>query len=54
MFAVMLYYFIQFYLKLLVQMSDITDAVTSGEGDLSKRLRFIKRGGMSLRQFHSK
>ncbi len=44
MFAVMLYYFIQFYLKLLVQMSDITDAVTSGEGDLSKRLPVYKEG----------
>ncbi len=48
MFAVMLYYFIQFYLKLLVQMSDITDAVTSGEGDLSKRLPVYKEGGNEL------
>mgnify|MGYP001282604450 CR=1 FL=1 len=43
-FAVMLYYFIQFYFKLLVQMSDITDAVTSGDGDLSKRLPVDKEG----------
>jgi len=43
-FAVMLYYFIQYYLGLLVQLSSIADAVTSGHGDLSKRLPVNKEG----------
>jgi len=36
--AVFLYYFLGFYLRLASRMSEITDAVTEGHGDLSKRL----------------
>lgn len=38
MFAVFLYYFMQAYLRFLVVMSEIIDAVTRGKGDLSKRI----------------
>jgi methyl-accepting chemotaxis protein len=43
-FAVFLYYFLQYYLRLLTRMSDITDAVTTGHGDLSKRLPVDREG----------
>jgi len=43
-FAVFLYYFMQYYLKLLVTMSRIIDAVTKGHGDLSKRIPVNREG----------
>lgn len=47
-FAVFLYYFLQAYLKLLVNMSSITDAVTEGHGDLSKRIPVKRDRGNEL------
>ncbi|ADD68974.1 methyl-accepting chemotaxis sensory transducer [Denitrovibrio acetiphilus DSM 12809] len=46
-FAVFLYYFMQYYLKLLATMSRIIEAVTKGHGDLSKRLP-VKKDGNEL------
>lgn len=43
-FAVFLYYFMQYYLKLLVTMSRIIEAVTKGHGDLSKRIPVNREG----------
>jgi len=42
--AVFLYYFLQYYLRLLTTMSSITEAVTQGHGDLSKRLPVNREG----------
>ncbi|TCK62495.1 methyl-accepting chemotaxis protein [Seleniivibrio woodruffii] len=44
MFAVILYYTLQYYLKLIDTMGKIADAVTTGNGDLSKRLPVSKEG----------
>ncbi|MGE4479417.1 MAG: methyl-accepting chemotaxis protein [Deferribacterales bacterium] len=43
-FAVFLYYFMQYYLKLLVTMTRIIEAVTKGHGDLSKRIPVNREG----------
>jgi len=43
-FAVILYYTLQYYLKLLDMMGNIADAVSTGNGDLSKRLPVEKEG----------
>lgn len=43
-FAVILYYTLQYYLKLIDKIGQIADAVTTGNGDLSKRLPVKKEG----------
>jgi len=47
LFGVFFYYFLQMYLKLLVSMSNIAEAVSSGHGDLSKRIP-VNKGGNEL------
>lgn len=42
--AVALYYLLQYYLRLLSQMGSIADAVSTGHGDLSRRLPVKKEG----------
>ncbi|MGE4267472.1 MAG: methyl-accepting chemotaxis protein [Deferribacterales bacterium] len=43
-FAVILYYTLQYYLKLIDKLGQIADAVTTGNGDLSRRLPVKKEG----------
>lgn len=43
-FAVLLYYVLQYYLKLIDMLGKIADAVSTGHGDLSKRLPVKKEG----------